>query len=160
DEVVWARTLDKAKPMWTRKIATANRVVDYHEGSRSSPTIDGDRLYALGVSGDLVCLRAKDGEPVWRVNLIKDFGGIPPFYRESYGYTESPLIDGPRVLATPGGDKHTVIALDKMTGKRLWSAPVPTKKKGDNRAAYSSLVASEVGGVRQYAQFLQGCVVG
>lgn len=160
DEIVWARTIDRARPVWSTRIAKANREVDYHQGSRCSPTIDGERLYALGVSGDLVCLRVKDGEILWRTNLIKDYGGILPFYRESYGYTESPLVDGAMVVVTPGGDKHTVAAFDKVSGKHLWSAPVPSTKKGDNRAAYSSLVVSEVGGVRQYAQFLQGCLVG
>jgi len=159
DEVVWARALDKGKLLWSRKIAAANREVDY-QGSRSSATIDGDLLYALGVSGDLVCLRVADGAIVWRKNLIKDFGGILPFYRETYGYAESPLVDGDLVLVTPGGEKHTIAAFRKKTGKHVWSASVPSMKKGDNRAAYSSLVRGEVGGVRQYAQFLQGCVVG
>jgi outer membrane protein assembly factor BamB len=161
DEVVWARRADNGQPLWTRKIAAANREVDYDEGSRSTPTVDGDRLYALGVSGDLVCLRANDGAEVWRKNLIKDFGGILPYYREKYGYTESPLVDGDKVLVTPGGTKNTVVALDKKTGQPLWTAAVPEPRlKGSSRAAYTSLVRGQTDGLVHYTQFLQGGLVG
>ena len=161
EEVVWARAAATGKPVWSRVIAKANREVDYHEGSRGSCTIDDDRLYALGVSGDLVCLHATNGQPVWKANLIKDYEGILPHYRESYGYAESPLIDQAWVLVTPGGAKHTVVALDKLTGKRAWSAAVPEKRiKGYARADYSSLIRAQTNGVRHYIQFLHGGLVG
>jgi outer membrane protein assembly factor BamB len=161
DEVVWARDAASGKPLWMTRIAPANRAVDYHEGSRGSATIDGDRLYAVGVSGDLACLSVADGKLVWRKHLIDDFGGVLPYYRQSYGYSESPLVDGDRVLVTPGGTQNTVVALDKATGKTVWSASVPEPRlKGQSRAAYASLVSGEVGGLRQYVQFLQGGLVG
>src|SRR5438105_1461709 len=153
DEVVWARHTDTGVPLWTRRIAAANRVVDYREGSRSTPTVDGELLYALGVSGDLVCLRVRDGGEVWRKNLINDFGGILPYYRESYGYTESPLVDGDKLLVTPGGTKATVVALDKKTGATLWSVAVPEPRlQGSSRAAYASLVRGELDGLVHYTQ--------
>jgi outer membrane protein assembly factor BamB len=161
DEVVWAREVDTGRMLWTKVIAAANRQVDYREGSRGSATADGDLLYALGVSGDLLCLRVADGSLLWRKHLIKDFDGVLPFYLASYGYAESPLIDGDKVIVTPGGPKATLVALDKRTGKTMWTAPVPeVRLKGGSRAAYSSVVAGDVGGLRLYVQFLQGGLVG
>ncbi len=161
DEVIWARDTDTGNALWKTTIATANREVDYSEGSRSSPTIDGDFLYAVGVSGDLACLRVADGSVVWRRHLIRDFEGVLPFYRETYGYAESPLVDGDKLLVTPGGVKHTIAALDKKTGKTIWTVAVPEERlKGGSRAAYSSLISGDLGGLRQYVQFLQGGLVG
>src|SRR5262245_21335210 len=97
DEVVWALDEEAGRPLWARRIATS-RSVDY-DGSRSTPTVDGNRVYALGVSGDLVCLEVESGRPVWQKNLVRDFGGSVP----GWGYCESPLVDGEVVVATPGG---------------------------------------------------------
>jgi outer membrane protein assembly factor BamB len=161
DEVVWARLVEAGKELWKTTIAPAYRKVDYSEGSRCSPTIDGEYLYALGLSGDLVCLKAADGSRVWHKNLVKDFGGILPFYIRAYGYAESPLIDGDRVVVTPGGPRNTLVALDKRTGETVWTASVPeVRKAGLSRAAYASVVAGDVGGIRQYVQFLHGGLVG
>ena len=160
DEVVWALNEQSGKELWSTRIAAANRQVDYREGSRCTPTVDGDKLYALGVSGDLVCLRVQDGKLLWQKNLIKDFGGILPYYREAYGYTESPLVDGDRVVVTPGEPKATIVALDKHTGKLLLSASVPEMGKGFSRADYGSLVVATLAGRRQYVAFLHGGMVG
>lgn len=148
------------KPLWTRVFAKANREVDYHQGSRGSVTVDDDLLYALGVSGDLVCVNVKDGTPVWSKLLIKEFGGTLPFYRESYGYAESPLIHGNLVLVTPGGTENTIVALDKRNGSLVWRASVPDRYKGASRAAYSSIVAGKFPDGVQFVQFLQGGLVG
>lgn len=160
DEVVWALEEQSGKELWSTRIASANRQVDYREGSRCTPTVDGERLYALGVSGDLVCLRVQDGKLLWQKNLIKDFGGTLPYYREAYGYTESPLVDVDRVVVTPGEPKTTIVALDKHTGKPLLSASVPETHKGSSRADYGSLVVATAAGRRQYVAFLHGGLVG
>ncbi len=160
DEVVWTLDDRTGKELWSTRIATANRKVDYDEGPRCSPTVDGDRVYALGVSGDLVCLGVADGKVRWRKNLIRDFGGTLPYYRAAYGYAESPLVDGDRVVVTPGEPKATLVALDRLTGKLLLTAPVPDTGKGASRADYSSVVVGEAAGRRQYVQFLHGGVVG
>jgi outer membrane protein assembly factor BamB len=118
-----------------------------------TPTVDGDRVYALGQEGDLVCLEVKDGTRVWHRNLLKEFGG-------SYGgwhYCESPLVDGDRVIVTPGGKDATLVALDKKTGETVWKCAVPTQHK---EAGYSSVVVATVGGVKQYVQLFNGGVVG
>lgn len=151
DEVVWAISEKDGSEIWVTHIAGKPKQLDYGEGPRSSPTIDGDFLYTLGVDGELVCLRAEDGKLVWAKNLKSDFGGSRPHW----GYSESPLIDGDKVIATPGG-KNSIVALEKKTGQTIWKASVP---KG-NGAGYASTVIADIKGQRQYIQFFSGNVSG
>lgn len=123
-----------------------------YPGARSTPTVEGRFLYALGSDGDLVCLKSADGKEVWRKHLRDDFGGK---YGE-WAYSESPLVDGNRVICTPGGTNATVIALDKRDGKVLWRCAVP----GGSDAAYASAVKAKFSGVNQYVQFLATGLVG
>src|SRR5215510_4238562 len=120
-------------------------------GPRSTPTLDNDNIYALTENGDLVCLRAGDGSPVWRKNILKEFGGNNPGWLIS----ESPLIDGDRVIVTPGGRGAGMVALDKMTGKEVWRS-----KDLSDEAAYSSCIAADVGGVRTIMNFTSRAAVG
>jgi outer membrane protein assembly factor BamB len=152
DEIVWALDEKTGAEAWSVKIAKANRNVGYSEGPRCTPTVDGERLYVLGLGADLVCLQTKNGEEVWRKNLRKDFDGKVG----GWGYSESPLIDGDKVLCTPGGKKATLVALDKKTGEPIWNGVVP---KGD-QAHYSSIIAVDFQGQREYIQFLGGGLVG
>jgi outer membrane protein assembly factor BamB len=116
-----------------------------------TPTIDGDRLYALSASGVLGCLNRADGKVLWKADLVSDFGGK----LQSWGYTESVLVDGPRVLCTPGGSKGTMAALDKMTGKLLWQSKDLTEE-----AQYSSPILIEHGGKKQVVQLVGKKVFG
>jgi outer membrane protein assembly factor BamB len=118
-----------------------------------TPTVDGDRVYAIGQLGDLVCVRAEDGTVLWRKNFRKDFGGNCGGWK----YTESPLVDGDQLVCTPGGKDATLVALDKKTGALVWKCAAPIQ---ETTAGYSSVVVAEVGGVRQYVQLLSGGVVG
>jgi outer membrane protein assembly factor BamB len=153
NEAVWCLDAANGNGVWSSPIARANhRGKGYDEGSRCTPTVDGRRLYVLGDSGDLACLEAADGRIVWKKDLVTDFGGRVP----GWGYTESPLVDGDRVIVTPGGRQATLVALNKNTGDVVWKAVVP---EGDG-AGYSSAIAADVGGQRQYIQFLAGGVVG
>jgi outer membrane protein assembly factor BamB len=120
-------------------------------GPRGSVTIDGDRLYAMGQYGEVVCLQAKDGKEIWRKHMVHDFGAKQP----EWGYSESPLVDGEQVVMTPGGSKGAVVALNKMTGAQLWQS-----KDCTDEAHYSSLVISEFGGVRHYVQLTADHVIG
>lgn len=120
-------------------------------GPRSTPTVDNDRVYVLTENGDLACLRAPDGAPVWRKNILKEFGGSNPGWLIS----ESPLIDGDRVIVTPGGRGAGMVALDKMTGKEIWRA-----KDLSDGAGYSSAIAADVGGVRTIMNFTSRAAVG
>lgn len=152
DEVVWALDEKTGEEIWSVKIADANRKPGYSEGPRCTPTVDDDRLYVLGLNADLVCLKTKDGTEVWRKNLRKDFDGQVGHW----GYSESPLIDGDKVLCTPGGKTATLAALNKHTGETIWKGVVP---RGD-QAHYSSIIAVDFAGQREYIQFLGGGVVG
>jgi outer membrane protein assembly factor BamB len=110
-------------------------------------------LYALGSDGDLACLKTDSGEIAWQKNLRdEEFGGRIG----NWQYSESVLVDGDKVVCTPGGDKATLAALHKETGDIVWKAGVP----GGDEAAYASIIVVETGGVKQYVQFLQNGVVG
>jgi outer membrane protein assembly factor BamB len=122
-----------------------------YPGPRSTPTIDGDAIYVLGSAGDLVCFSMK-GDVKWKKNLKSDFAGKVG----QWAYAESPLVDGGVVVCTPGGEKSTLVALDKKTGATIWESAVP----GGDAAGYASVLPIEVGGVRQYVQFLAKGLVG
>jgi outer membrane protein assembly factor BamB len=117
----------------------------YGSGPRSTPSVDGDRLYALSSSGQLACLTTDTGKEVWSVNLTgaNGLGGNRPHWN----YSESPLVDSAQVICTPGGSRGTMAALDKETGRVLWRS-----KELTDAAGYSSAVPATVGGVRQYVQ--------
>ncbi len=152
EEVVWSLNEADGKGLWKTKINSANRQVGYPDGSRCTPTYDGARLYVVGVSGDLVCLESATGKVVWQKNFVADFGGQVPHW----GYSESPLIDGDRVIATPGGAGAAVVALNKLTGDVAWKAEVP----GNDSAHYSSAIKATINGQPQYVQFLSRGIVG
>lgn len=147
EEVVLALDANKGTELWVAKIGPIFTFKSnvWGDGPRGSATVDGERVYALGGQGDLVCLSTKDkGKELWRKNLIKDFGGE---MMTEWGYSESPLVDGDALVCTPGGDKGTVVALDKKTGKLLWQSA-----ELKHKAPYSSIVVAEIHGVRQYVQ--------
>lgn len=123
-----------------------------YPGARSTPTVDGPLLYALGSDGDLSCVETATGKVAWRKNLREDFGGKPG----NWAYAESPLIDGDVLVCTPGGNDATLVALNRKNGDVIWKSAVP----GGDEAAYASAIVIEVGGVKQYVQFLQKGLVG
>lgn len=114
-----------------------------------TPTVDPDSglVYGLSHAGDLLCAKADTGEKVWSVNYGSDLGGK---MMSGWGYSESPLVDGDRLIVTPGGDKAVMAALDKKTGKPVWAT---TAERG-NGAGYASPVISNGGGVKQYLALL------
>ena len=144
------------KEIWATRIGEI-----WHDGgSRSTPAIakgdsahgsgdsnDSDLAYALTPNGDLACVATSDGTIVWQKNLSKDFNGK---MMSGWGYSESPLVDGDRLICTPGSDDAAIIALDRKTGRTIWQAKVD--KCGG--AGYSSIVKSKAGGVEQYITVL------
>ncbi len=153
DESVKAFAVADGKPVWSSRIGKVgpNEGPQY-PGARSTPTVDGERLVALGSDGDLVCLETDSGKLRWQKNLRSDFGGQPG----NWAYAESPLIDGDALICTPGGKDATLVALNKQTGEVLWKSAL---ESGD-QAAYASVIIVDVGGVHQYVQFLQKGLVG
>jgi outer membrane protein assembly factor BamB len=120
-------------------------------GPRSTPTLDGDRVYVLTENGDLACLRERDGSRVWGKNILQEYGASNPKWLIS----ESPLIDGNRLIVSPGGNGAGIVALDKMTGAEIWRA-----KELSDQAGYSSCIVADVGGVRTYLNFTSTAAVG
>jgi outer membrane protein assembly factor BamB len=153
-EFVKALQVKDGKPTWSTrlgKVGNPDQKPSY-PAARSTPTVDGDLLYALGSDGDLLCLERSTGKVRWQKSLRTDFGGQPGIW----AYAESPLIDGDVLVCTPGGADATLVALNKKTGKLLWKSAVP----GGEQAAYASVIATTVAGVKQYVQFLQKGLVG
>jgi outer membrane protein assembly factor BamB len=153
NEEVIALSATDGKLIWSTRIGSvgANRGPQY-PAARSTPTIDGDKLYALGSNGDFACLETATGKVVWSKSFRDDFAGAPG----SWAYAESPLVDGDLVISSPGGASATVLALNKSDGSVAWQAPLDM---GDE-ASYSSPVACTIHGVKQYVLFLQKGVVG
>lgn len=108
-------------------------------GPRGTPTVDNGRVYAISGNGNLICAEAASGKIAWQLDLLGEFGAR----NISWGISESPLIDGNRLIATPGGRDAGVVALNKSDGKVIW------KSAGD-RAGYSSAVSATLAGVPQY----------
>lgn len=169
DEVVWALSEKDGSNVWSTRIGPVvnEGMPQGKEGGGCTPTIDGDRLYVIGRGGSLACLRCSDGQILWQHNLVEDFGGILPNWK----YNESPLIDGEKLVCTPGGADATLVALNKMTGETIWKSQLPNTSENEggrsrNRgrsssgAAYSSAITIEFEGERQYVQFTSKALAG
>lgn len=123
EEVVWALAEADGERLWVTRLGPAVQqgMPQSKEGPACTPTVEGDRLYVLGMGGALACLQVADGKVVWQQNLITDFGGVAPMW----SYRESPLIDGDQLICTPGGEDALLVALDKRTGETLWKSNLP-----------------------------------
>lgn len=154
DEFVRACSTADGSLIWETRIGEVGNPDQRppYPGSRSTPTVDGRVLYALGSDGDLVCLETSSGDVRWRKNLRTEFGGEPG----EWAYSESPLVDGERVVCTPGGKSAAIVALKKETGEVIWQ----TSLAETDEAAYASVVAISVDGQKQYVQFLGKGLVG
>jgi outer membrane protein assembly factor BamB len=142
--------LDRAsgKKLW--ETANGQRYQnDRGDGPRSTPTVDGDRLYVLGGSGDLTCLEAATGKKVWSINLVAKFGGVNPYW----GYSESPLIVGDRLLVNAGGRRASIVAIKKADGSTLW-------QQHNDGAGYSSPILMRNGSANQVVFFTESRTMG
>ena len=119
------------------------------DGPRGTPTVDGDRVYALGGNGDLSCLDAATGRILWAMNVLQKFGGS----NINWGISESPLVLGDRVLVNAGGPGASIVALNKRDGSVLW-------KTQSDKAGYSSALPVQVGGKTQVVFFTQQRALG
>ena len=147
-EYIIAFDVATGKEVW----ATPNGHVfrnDRGNGPRGTPTVDGDRLYALGGSGDLSCVETKSGRVVWTMNILHKFGGQNP----KWGISESPLVMGEKVLVNAGGPDASVIALNKKDGSVIW-------KSQSDPAGYSSGMPLQVGSTTQVVFFTEQRAVG
>ena len=112
------------------------------DGPRSTPTIDGNRLFAFGGTGELSCLDTATGTKIWSVNVVQLFGGTTPYW----GYSESPLVIGDRIVLNAGGRKASIVAVNKADGKTLW-------QNHNDAAGYSSPMLLRTGSLQQVVFF-------
>jgi outer membrane protein assembly factor BamB len=138
------------KPRWTAEDGKA--WTGQHPGTRSTPTIDGDRLYAASPLGELVCLEAATGKPIWRTNILQKFGAS----NIRWALAESPIVDGNRLICTPGGPQTAVVALDKATGNVMWKSPTAD---GD-AAGYATPALVEYQGLRMVLTLMAKALIG
>ncbi len=152
DVYCFALDANSGLEVWTTKVGETSRNV------MSTPTIDEDLLFVLDPDGDLACLNRSDGAILWQRSFVEDFGGR---LMSSRGYAESPLIDGDRLICTPGGQDAMIVALERGTGQTIWKCAVPEiGEKGNDGAAFSSIVVSEAAGVRQFIQMTGRGLIG
>ena len=154
NEFVQALSVKDGQSLWTTrlgKVGNPSQQPNY-PAARSTPTVDGPLLYALGSDGDLACVETASGKIRWQKNLRTDFGGKSGHW----AYAESPLIDGDTLVCTPGGSEATLVALNKNTGETLWKCAAP----GGDDAAYASAIPVEAAGLKQYVQMLEKGLVG
>ena len=105
--------------LWTYKNGPAWTDARMHPGTRSTPTIDGDYVYDETPLGQLACLDKNTGKMIWTKNILADFEAK----NITWALAESVVIDGDNLICTPGGDKASVVALNKKTGDVVWTAP-------------------------------------
>jgi outer membrane protein assembly factor BamB len=115
---------------------------DRGDGPRATPTVDGNRLYAYGASGDLAAMDAATGRVFWKINVLKQFGGR----NITWGLSESPLVLRDRIIVNAGGPNASVVAVNKENGRVLW-------RSQSDEAGYSSAILHEVGGIPQAVVF-------
>jgi outer membrane protein assembly factor BamB len=156
------------RELWAVKFAPifVENVYQAGDGPRATPTVDNGLVYGLSGDGNLVCVQADSGALKWRVSMLKDLdgqvdpvgGGLGKNEGEpllGWGYSWSPLVDGDKLICTPGGPKGAVAALDKRTGKVLWRS-----KDFTEQCSYASPVLAEVGGIRHYVVLTDNGVTG
>jgi outer membrane protein assembly factor BamB len=148
-EFVIAFDVANGKEAW----ATAHPSGAFHndrgDGPRGTPTVDGNRVYALGGNGDLSALDAATGKLVWTKNILQEFGAR----NITWGISESPLIVGNRLLVNAGGPGASIVALNKSDGSLVW-------KSQSDRAGYSSAIPVEINGGTQVVFFTHQRAVG
>ena len=157
DQFVIALSLDTKAILWKTKIGPA-WTEDRYAGPRGTPTADGDVIYAIGTEGDLVALEAATGKLRWKKSLPGDFGGK---VMSGWKWAESPLVDGDRLIVTPGAASALMVSLEKASGKEIWRTKAGEMgPQGRDGAGYSSVVISNGAGVKQYVQLMGRGVVG
>ncbi len=150
-ETIFSLDTKTGKQAWSTPIGTPypNK---WGGGPRSTPTFDAGKVYGISGQGDLICIDAKSGKKEWLVSLAKELEGK---VMKIWGFSESPLVDGNKVVCSPGGAKGSMAALDKNTGKVIWRSTEIT-----DEASYSSIIKAKVGKYDVYIQMTAGGLIG
>ncbi len=133
-EYVFCLDAGDGSTLWKVHSGTAFKN-SYGNGPRGTPVVEGDRVYALGGSGDLLCLSKASGKVVWQTNVLKQFGAK----NIRWGVSTTPLIDGQRLIVNVGAKQASIVAFDKADGKVIW-------KTHDDVAGYSSPIRIDIPG--------------
>jgi outer membrane protein assembly factor BamB len=151
NEILAALHVDTGRELWRRNLGPEFKN-DWGNGPRSTPTVAGKSIVALGAQGVLLCTDL-DGKEKWRTDLRTDHSGKlmkGNIIDVDWGYSESPLVDGGNVIVSPGGAKGTVVAFDLKSGVVRWRSAVT------DSASYASAVVAEIHGARQVIQLTGG----
>lgn len=145
-QVVVARNAANGAEIWSTSV-TKTAPKHGYGGARCTPTVTDKHLYVVSSDGQIVCLKRQDGSKVWSKSFKQEWNGK---MMSGWGYSESPLVDGDRVICTPGGPQALMVALDRFTGKQIWASQSFRGDEGKDGAGYSSVVVSQAAGVKQY----------
>jgi len=105
-----------------------NEWAKHYPGSRSAPIVVDDLIYVNSGAGTISCLNREDGTLIWQKHYVKDFDAIFPMH----GFSEAPGVSGNKVICTPGGKKHNVVALNRFTGDIIWCCKGMSERMGYN----------------------------
>ncbi len=143
---VLARKVSDGTKVWTTTVTDS---VPKHgfKGARCTPSVTAEHVYVVSSDGQIACLQRDNGEIVWSKSFQDEWDGK---MMSGWGFSESPLIDGDRIICTPGGNDALIVALNRHTGAEIWASDSFTGEKGKDGAGYSSVVISEACGVKQY----------
>jgi outer membrane protein assembly factor BamB len=143
-ELLIALDATTGKELWAAPVG-AKYPNGWGDGPRMTPTVDGNRVYAVGGQGNLICAQTTDGKPLWQKSQTADLGGK----LQGWGYTVSPLVVGDKVICSPGGPQGTMAALNKLTGEVVWRSAELT-----DDTQYSSPILVEHAGKKQVVQLV------
>lgn len=147
-EMVVCYALKTGEPVWAHADEGRFSEMMGGDGPRATPTIDEGKVYTLGAFGILNCLDGATGNVIWSKNILEDNGTV----NLKWGKSGSPLVVDDLVVVSAGGpDGHSLVAYDKETGERVWSA-------GDDRSSYASPALATLGGARQILTVNEGFV--
>ena len=105
--------------LWSQSWEANYAGISWDEGPRATPTVDDDRVYAVGASGVLIALTVETGDILWRTSFAEEFGAEIP----TWGFSSAPIVDGNLVITIVGGEPNAkVVAFDKLNGEEVWRA--------------------------------------
>lgn len=148
NDVLRAINIKTGKDVW--KFSYGDNSSSNYGFARSTPTVDGSRIYAIGRLGQLHCVNIKTGKKIWFKNFQSTFNGVAPKWQ----YAMSPFIDGNKIIVCPGGPNAAVAAIDKVTGKTIWQGG------GSDIPGYATPVPAKVGGTKLYVVFTGVSLIG
>jgi len=159
-ETVHAVDAASGKELWNATLDDVFEDFQSKPGPRTTPVVDGDRVYVQSCRGEFQCLAVADGKPIWRVNFVKDFGAV--FIGEKgdavgavrHGYAGPPWVDGDRLLVGVGGrEGASVVCFDKRDGRVLW-------KSQNDVPGYDGPIVATLAGAKQVVSFTAEGVIG